>query len=249
MLHFPNQQFTHAQNFSIQYLQIILYDRITIFKQPISSIKWNNLSINQTTHPRNLITLYHKSLVPNTFYLYKIVPSVLNGNDEAENNSTQMAFGWSYILPTPDLTPPITYHGGTFSPLLPQRQNALLYSPLLSHALSIVLFGFTLIHKTPFLHSSFLTSDRQLLKVNNHLIWRAIKRVISTNNLSISFHKIKAYSNDVYNDLADTEAKKSLKIPAIFVYSGCIDGTTAMRYWFTELFCCYYSVMRLAWTY
>lgn len=58
-----------------------------------------------------------------------------------------------------------------------------------------------------------LTSERKILKTNNHCIWRLIKHIILTQHLQVRLLKIKAHSGNLYNDMADAEAKKGLLLP------------------------------------
>lgn len=61
------------------------------------------------------------------------------------------------------------------------------------------------------------TSMRRFLKINNHHLWRDIKYLILHNNLDVLLHKVKAHSGDLYNDLADAEAKKGLTLPPLHI--------------------------------
>ncbi|GES83764.1 ribonuclease H-like domain-containing protein [Rhizophagus clarus] len=58
-------------------------------------------------------------------------------------------------------------------------------------------------------------STRKILKVNNFLIWKAISKIIFTHKLDVELRKVKAHSNDQFNDMADKLAK---------------DGTTSNTY-------------------
>ncbi|GBC40684.2 ribonuclease H-like domain-containing protein [Rhizophagus irregularis DAOM 181602=DAOM 197198] len=48
-----------------------------------------------------------------------------------------------------------------------------------------------------------LTSIRRILKCNNHLAWRLIDILITKKSLIVRLHKVKAHSNDHWNDMAD----------------------------------------------
>ncbi|GBB96553.1 hypothetical protein RclHR1_02780016 [Rhizophagus clarus] len=50
-------------------------------------------------------------------------------------------------------------------------------------------------------------SERKFAKINNFLIWKAIMKIIHTHSLEVSLIKVKAHSNDQYNDMADQLAK------------------------------------------
>ncbi|GBB88117.1 hypothetical protein RclHR1_14630005 [Rhizophagus clarus] len=51
-------------------------------------------------------------------------------------------------------------------------------------------------------------SPRRYLKINNYLIWKAIDKIISSNRLNVTLEKVKAHSNDFFNDKADSLAKE-----------------------------------------
>ncbi|RIA86145.1 hypothetical protein C1645_829711 [Glomus cerebriforme] len=53
-----------------------------------------------------------------------------------------------------------------------------------------------------------LTSLCRLHKIPNFLTWQAIKYIISSNNITVHLHKVKAHSNNFHNDAADSLAKE-----------------------------------------
>jgi len=61
--------------------------------------------------------------------------------------------------------------------------------------------------------STATSSIRQMLKINNHSIWQCIKIVQARLNLTITLHKVKGHSNDIYNDAADALAKAGWQNP------------------------------------
>lgn len=52
--------------------------------------------------------------------------------------------------------------------------------------------------------------------MNNVLLWQAIKYIISTLKLKVKLHKIKAHSNNTYNDIADHLANSGRDISPSF---------------------------------
>jgi ribonuclease HI len=48
-----------------------------------------------------------------------------------------------------------------------------------------------------------LISRRKQLNHNNHLLWTFMIELIKQKNLTLTFHKVKAHSNDPYNDITD----------------------------------------------
>ncbi|PKY48379.1 hypothetical protein RhiirA4_445314 [Rhizophagus irregularis] len=56
--------------------------------------------------------------------------------------------------------------------------------------------------------SNHKMTPRRLQKVNNILIWQAIRFIITTLNLTVKLLKVKAHANNLYNDMADDLAKK-----------------------------------------
>src|SRR4051812_22994967 len=57
-------------------------------------------------------------------------------------------------------------------------------------------------------------SDRKLLDINSHLIWRFIKYLVNNRHFNVTFTKVKAHSGDPNNDTADLLAKESqVKLP------------------------------------
>ncbi|PKC65085.1 hypothetical protein RhiirA1_461507 [Rhizophagus irregularis] len=60
--------------------------------------------------------------------------------------------------------------------------------------------------------SNKLTSERRILKISNHLIWRLIHHLVTFNNIQLTFHKVKAHSEIHFNELADTLTKEDQDI-------------------------------------
>ncbi|PKY48237.1 hypothetical protein RhiirA4_463780 [Rhizophagus irregularis] len=58
-----------------------------------------------------------------------------------------------------------------------------------------------------YLYTPRLT-DRRLQKLNNCHLWQAIKQIIDTLQLQVTLSKVKAHSNNFYNDQADALAKQ-----------------------------------------
>jgi ribonuclease HI len=65
------------------------------------------------------------------------------------------------------------------------------------------------------LHDPKLT-PRRFQKINNVLLWQAIKHIIVILNLKVSLHKVKAHSDNIYNDMADNLAKQAARDHTFF---------------------------------
>ncbi|GBC20790.1 ribonuclease H-like domain-containing protein [Rhizophagus irregularis DAOM 181602=DAOM 197198] len=62
-------------------------------------------------------------------------------------------------------------------------------------------------------------TPRRLQKLNNVLLWQAIKWIIQSLNLTIKLNKVQAHSGNTYNDIADTLAKAGCEQPDIISIS------------------------------
>ncbi|RIA83521.1 hypothetical protein C1645_833707 [Glomus cerebriforme] len=77
-----------------------------------------------------------------------------------------------------------------------------------------------------------LTPLRRLQKIPNFLIWQAIKYIIRSNAISLDLRKVKAHSNDLYNDAADALAKEGASSPtAIYLNFKHIPNQKATLTW------------------
>ncbi|RIA96716.1 hypothetical protein C1645_754305 [Glomus cerebriforme] len=77
-----------------------------------------------------------------------------------------------------------------------------------------------------------LTSLRWLHKIPNFLIWQAVKHTITSNNLTVHLHKVKAHSNNLFNDAADALAKEgSLLTSAIHLNFKNLPDNSAILTW------------------
>lgn len=56
-------------------------------------------------------------------------------------------------------------------------------------------------------------SKRRLQKINNVILWKAIHYIIDKLSLTLFFQKVKAHSSDLFNDIADAEAKSGCFVP------------------------------------
>jgi ribonuclease HI len=63
--------------------------------------------------------------------------------------------------------------------------------------------------------SNSLISHRKQLNHNNHLLWTFIMEIIKNKNLKITLIKVKAHSNNIYNDMADELATQGLQTEPI----------------------------------
>jgi ribonuclease HI len=64
-------------------------------------------------------------------------------------------------------------------------------------------------------YSNPLLSRRKQLNLNNHLLWTFIMEIIKDKGLKLTLHKVKAHSNNIYNDLADELATQGLNTEPI----------------------------------
>jgi ribonuclease HI len=63
--------------------------------------------------------------------------------------------------------------------------------------------------------SNPLLSRRKQLNHNNHLLWTFIMEIIKDKGLKLTLHKVKAHSNNIYNDMVDELATQGLNIEPI----------------------------------
>jgi ribonuclease HI len=63
--------------------------------------------------------------------------------------------------------------------------------------------------------SNPLFSCRKQLNHNNHLLWTFIMELIKDKGLKLTLNKVKAHSNNIYNDMADELATQGLNIEPI----------------------------------
>src|SRR5205823_322733 len=72
------------------------------------------------------------------------------------------------------------------------------------------------------------TNDK-IIKLNNFPIWKFIFDLIANNHLTLMLHKVIAYSDDIYNDRADTLAKAGASLDL----TSNLDLTNFNRFTFT----------------
>jgi ribonuclease HI len=63
--------------------------------------------------------------------------------------------------------------------------------------------------------SNLLVSRRKQLNHNNHLLWTFIMAIIKDKSLKLTLFKVKAHSNNIYNDMADELATQGLNTEPI----------------------------------
>lgn len=126
-----------------------------------------------------------------------------------DNDKHPIGYGWttaSFSLNN------ITHNG--FLQYIPSSTKAKIMAILsalviLAPATSITLYTDSQAAIDTFYKSKSLSgvSYHRFLKIPNYTLWIAIHHTISTLNLSVKIIKVKAHSNNIFNDLADTQAK------------------------------------------
>ncbi|RIA87503.1 hypothetical protein C1645_740065 [Glomus cerebriforme] len=74
----------------------------------------------------------------------------------------------------------------------------------------------------------YWSNIRNNFKNNNNLLWTILFDIIITNNIEIELIKVKAHSNDYYNNIVDTLAKRALVDPKIEFKT---NSTKQIKYW------------------
>ena len=54
------------------------------------------------------------------------------------------------------------------------------------------------------------TFSRHIFKETNNILWALLRSLIDTNNLQVSFHKVRAHSDDPFNNKVDRLAKTAI---------------------------------------
>ncbi|EXX68035.1 hypothetical protein RirG_108850 [Rhizophagus irregularis DAOM 197198w] len=75
------------------------------------------------------------------------------------------------------------------------------------------------------------TSIRQKLKCKNHIAWRLIDTLIEKKGLTLRLHKVKAHSNDFWNDTADDLANMARQLPPIEINPTHLPGSLMTPLW------------------
>jgi ribonuclease HI len=86
--------------------------------------------------------------------------------------------------------------------------TALLVCPL-NCIVTIHTDSMNLIHMFQKIQNDIITT-RRFAKLNNHLLWHFIKRLLDLLHLQVTLIKVKAHSGDIFNDTADRLAKEGI---------------------------------------
>lgn len=126
-----------------------------------------------------------------------------------------MGFGWT-TSNIPNLN--INYHGALdYFPSSTKAKimailTALLVAPQ-QGTITIVTDSQSVINTFYETKKLSILSTRRLQKINNVILWKTIHFIIDKLALKISFRKVKARSSNLYNDMADAEAKAGRFVP------------------------------------
>jgi ribonuclease HI len=157
-----------------------------------------------------LNTIAYKFLTTKQFTFYTD-GSLIN----LQTPECKMGFGWI------ELTTNTTFKGATiFNPSSTKSETIAILTAIISvpndSTLNIYTDSQNCINnwKT---FSDPLVSRRKQLNKNNHNLWTLLKDLTKTKNLTINFIKVKAHSNDTFNDIADDLVKQGLLYKPIYV--------------------------------
>ncbi|PKK70925.1 hypothetical protein RhiirC2_779064 [Rhizophagus irregularis] len=157
--------------------------------------------------------------------------------DENSSILTQMGFAWiETSTSTPNSGIPHLHFLECFSLIYLQRKlkytlylPPLSWFPIIVHWISI-LIHLNMIH-TFYKITNKLTSIRQKLKCNNHIAWRLIDVLIEKKHLNVHLHKVKAHSNNYWNNLADDLANIARSLTPIEVNPTHLLGSLMTPLW------------------
>lgn len=165
---------------------------ITQLFQPIS-VSDQLLHVAQVLSPFNILEIY----IDGSF------------SQTPDDQELPMGYGWTTAFLSPNN---ITHNGSLrYFPLSTKAEVMAILTALviLASATNITLYTDSQTAINTFHKSKLLSgiSHHHFLKISNYTLWIAIHHVISILNLSVQFIKVKAHSNNTFNDLADTQAK------------------------------------------
>lgn len=200
-----------------------------------SSFFINNLFIGHTDSIIQLLEIA-KSF-SSQFYFKFYTDGSLFKTDFDNQTPTQMGFAWIEVSGTdnsPHL-PPLIYNGAlSFNPSSTKAELYVLLTAIIAVPNNSILDVHTdsqyVIH-TFHKITNKLTSIRQTLKCNNYLAWRLINTLITKKQLTVHLHKVKAHSNDLWNDMADDLAKTARSLPPIEINPISLPGSLMTPIW------------------
>ncbi|EXX60508.1 hypothetical protein RirG_179260 [Rhizophagus irregularis DAOM 197198w] len=164
----------------------------------------NNIFVGNRDLIIQLLEIAKQFLLRKNFTFY--TDGSLTSLDVNSSTQTQMGFAWIEITDaTPNLGPPPPSYKGALS-FNPSSTKAEVYALLTAiiavpddSELDVFTDSLNVIH-TFHVVMNKLTSTRRILKCNNHLAWRLIDILITKKSLIVRLHKVKAHSNDYWNE-------------------------------------------------
>ncbi|GBC36709.2 ribonuclease H-like domain-containing protein [Rhizophagus irregularis DAOM 181602=DAOM 197198] len=189
-----------------------------------------------------LFNVHAKKFIPNKQFLkleksfiFPVTP--LHTLHVTSSTQTQMGFAW---IETTDATPnsdppPPSYKGAlSFNPSSTKAEVYALLTAIIAVPDNSELDVFTdllnVIH-TFHVVTNKLTSIRRILKCNNHLAWRLIDILITKKSLIVRLHKVKAHSNDYWNDMADGLANAARQLAPYEINPTNLPGSLMTPIW------------------
>ncbi|PKY32258.1 hypothetical protein RhiirB3_491297, partial [Rhizophagus irregularis] len=157
--------------------------------------------------------------------------------DVDSSTQTQMGFAWieiTDITPNSGLPPP-SYKGAlSFNPSSTKAEVYALLTAIIAvpddSELDIFTDSQNVIH-TFHVVTNKLTSTRRTLKCNNHLAWRLIDTLITKKSLIVRLHKVKAHSNNFWNDMADSLANTAHLLTPYEINPTTLPGSLMTPIW------------------
>ncbi|PKC07020.1 hypothetical protein RhiirA5_481146 [Rhizophagus irregularis] len=148
-----------------------------------------------------------------------------------------MGFAWIEITDaSPDSGPPPPSYKGALS-FNPSSTKAEVYALLTTiivvpddSELDVYTDSLNVIH-TFHTVTNKLTSIRRSLKCNNHLAWRLIDTLITKKSLIVRLHKVKAHSNNFWNDMADNLANSARQLTPYEINPTTLPGSLMTSIW------------------
>ncbi|PKY18089.1 hypothetical protein RhiirB3_430821 [Rhizophagus irregularis] len=157
--------------------------------------------------------------------------------DESSSSPTQMGFAWVEIsnsTPSSNIPPPSFKGALSFNPSSTKAEIYALLTTIIAVLNNSVIEVFTdslnmiqTFHKI----TNKSTSIRQKLKCKNHIAWRLIDTLIEKKGLTLRLHKVKAHSNDFWNDMADDLANMARQLSPIEINPTHLPGSLMTPLW------------------
>uniref|UniRef100_U9U7L9 RNase H type-1 domain-containing protein n=1 Tax=Rhizophagus irregularis (strain DAOM 181602 / DAOM 197198 / MUCL 43194) TaxID=747089 RepID=U9U7L9_RHIID len=200
-----------------------------------SSLFINNIFVGNRDLIIQLLEIAKQFLLRKNFIFY--TDGSFFSLDVTSSTQTQMGFAW---IETTDATPnsdppPPSYKGAlSFNPSSTKAEVYALLTAIIAVPDNSELDVFTdllnVIH-TFHVVTNKLTSIRRILKCNNHLAWRLIDILITKKSLIVRLHKVKAHSNDYWNDMADGLANAARQLAPYEINPTNLPGSLMTPIW------------------